>query len=108
MLRLLPVAALLCACAPAPTPAEHAPTHHAPTPTPEQPAPAETPTQPKVVRVDGNGDAYDPDAAKAEALAKMAAGTATKAELRLLVAICMVQRDRACRNEAYARWKAMP
>jgi hypothetical protein len=38
---------------------------------------------------------------------KMRSGSASKQELRMLIAICSSLGDTACRNEAYAKWKAM-
>ncbi len=75
----------------------------------ETPGPGTTTTKTKPEPDDkgSSGDKYDPSAIKASLQAKMAAGTATKSELRMLVSICSGDGDKACRNAAYARWKAM-
>jgi hypothetical protein len=50
---------------------------------------------------------FDMAAMRASYAEKMRDGTATKQELRALVAICSSLGDNACRNEAYAKWKAL-
>jgi hypothetical protein len=44
--------------------------------------------------------------AKPRLVAKMEDGTATLHDLRALKALCMTDGDTACRNAAYAAWKA--
>ena len=55
----------------------------------------------------GGGGKFDTNAAKTRLYTKMANGTADKSELLQLKALCMQDGDKACRNAAAAKAKAM-
>ena len=54
-----------------------------------------------------SGRPFDMAAQRNAIVSKMRDNSATKADLRMLIAICSSLGDTACRNEAYAKWKAM-
>ena len=56
---------------------------------------------------DGGVEKFNANAHKRNLLNKMNSGSASKTELRMLIAICSGDGDKACRNSAYAKWKAM-
>ncbi|MEZ4437868.1 MAG: FHA domain-containing protein [Polyangiaceae bacterium] len=71
----------------------------APTPSPKtEPTTAKSTPKPAP-------DKFDPASVKPGLVAKMQSGTATAAELRMLISICSGDGDTGCRNQAFAAWK---
>ena len=66
-----------------------------------------TTAPPPVTQKPGGDDRFDEKAQKRALYAKAVAGTASEGELRMLKSICMNDGDRACRNMAVARLKAL-
>jgi hypothetical protein len=54
-----------------------------------------------------SGQSFDMEAQRSAIVEKMRNNSATKSDLRILIAICSSLGDTPCRNEAYAKWKAM-
>lgn len=97
--RCLLFAGLLCACAPSQPAAT-------PTPSPRPFPDVSLVRPPGGTHVDADGNEIaDLAAAKQTLRAKLQDGSASERDLRRLVGVCSGIGDRACRNEAYARWK---
>jgi pSer/pThr/pTyr-binding forkhead associated (FHA) protein len=80
-----------------------------PTPVPGKttgPAPKTTSKKPEPDKGTTGDDKFDMSKLKPGLVAKMNSGTASQQDLRLLMNICGMDGDTACRNAAFAAWKA--